>query len=128
MENYPITPTDIRIGNLVMDLKGKFFEVEEIHTDGLMIKGVVVPFNAVQAIPLTVRILEHVQFEFDDELEGWGDDFFDFHQCVVIKRFDNGSFYYLEGDFVKVNILTLHNLQNLYKTLRGKEIPVDHLL
>jgi len=126
-----IQSNELRIGNKV-EYDRNFYDVTKIEHTGnwLGITCGSVPITVINAIPLTPDILGKCGFEHDGFVDGDGDDIYFWR----IKK-PNAENFYLRGDnlqpqdigfpVVDYEIKYLHQLQNLYFALTGKELTVN---
>jgi len=122
-----MTANELRIGNLVSD-RG-FFEMEvsaifkdEVYLDFEENEGVVWEVNEkdLQPIPLTEEWLLKFGFVLHDDDNFW----FYKHGLDFCVTKDKGSFFVwiMDGDFVE--IISVHQLQNLYFALTNEELTI----
>lgn len=113
-----IQPNQLRLGNYLLNTScregGTIAKVALIdnHHVGCVLEGVKVDlcyeFTCYEPISLTGKILQDLSVD----------------QSLKIGSNSEGFFYYTSnGRFVKLNYL--HQLQNLYFTITGEELPVN---
>ena len=105
-------PNELRIGNYVYDTLGKVNKID-LEAITYIVKE---PHNQVKPIPLTEECLLKFGFEIGYNqkkmLDVYCKDF-----GLLIERSNSNNFYYK-----KVNIHSVHQLQNLYFALTDKEL------
>lgn len=82
-----------------------------------------VSFENVEPVPLTDEWLERFGFEKDEESSSWS-------KIVSMPQFDycfeisNKYQEFFQPDFLSIDIKYVHQLQNLYFALTGKELTI----
>lgn len=123
----PITLNELRIGNLVR-YNTRDVQVTELRHDDMLTTSehVISGIEHFLGIPLSPEILEKAGFEFMvlGPYPGWyiptvnGD-----YVRILAEGVD--AFCYSVSDFYAISISSLHQLQNLYFCLVGKELNIN---
>lgn len=115
---------ELRIGNLITDQFGETFEVSDIHEDEVFNSKIGdIPSHGLLPIPLTEGWLIAFGFEKGSDIVG---------ECYYIEQdnsdsdfvvhVSNEGFYFFEPT---VDLYHVHQLQNLYFALCGKELKIE---
>lgn len=127
-----ISANELRIGNVIQVIDGNIIEVESIdfRQYGINLTESCIPLyysSDIYGIPLTEEILLKCGFE---KINRHGEIYFLNGDCFELHQFNQyGHFSYtcgdnLKGNFVSTRIDSLHQLQNLYFALTGKELEI----
>ena len=105
-----------RVGNFIQS-DGTFFNIDSI-SDKYIRAGALTVYvpnadNDEIDIPLTPELLEGVDWQ------GYKDLYFNSHFCL-----DKEGHLYYHNDYTGINIYYIHQLQNLYFSLTGKELTI----
>lgn len=127
-----IKAEELRIGNLVNrnDLVSGDIRTErvlEIRKKKVMISGpikFVTDFNSIHPIPITEQWLQDLGFVMDDTYRSEIHPFIDWVKDDVRIQDPYREFTYNDGDDL-IEIKHVHQLQNLYFTLIGKELTIQ---
>lgn len=121
-----LTPEELRIGNIV-SVTGKYQRIEEIHTDCIKLSGDIVCMpETVKPVELNEAVFKACGFE-ETHIRIYGYPLKRHFPFLLHKRQEKQG-YDLLFDFKIVNekkIQYLHELQNLYLDVSGKELPVN---
>ena len=114
---------------LMMRMRVKRFFIDEDDTDSVIIGSTTslmevetaCPISLLEGVPLTEEIIQDMGFEWEFESAMWHYD--------GVRLLDNGKLGFsailTPYDYsLSVPIPYMHTLQNLYFSLKGKEIPV----
>jgi hypothetical protein len=147
-----IQMSELRIGNMVRDNKGRILPVLWIHREGICLEEmedfidgnefvsdqqVNVPFFTAQenvfGVPLTIDILKRCGFEpaLENPSPGYGpmdytltyDDTEHHREYMTVWHEDDGRWFLNEFGYIPLEYL--HQLQNITYCLRGKELEVN---
>lgn len=130
-----IQASDLRIGNWVMDDDGKVSKIEALWSKewkefdgsdpelfGLRINNDIGWLSDhLSGIPLTPEILEKCGFNKvnrSSTTRGWQD------KNIHLREMSDGKIV-LQAGYKKINVVSLHQLQNLYFCLTGSELEVN---
>jgi hypothetical protein len=108
--------TDLRIGNLVLS-KGVPVQIEEIMWETVRYCYGEFPIDYIQPVPITEEWLLRFGFEFKVV---YGNNFWTLNNILIFED-KNGNFEYSVG----LKIQSIHQLQNLYFALTGKELQTQ---
>lgn len=114
-------PTDFRIGNLI-EYDGRIFEIDTIATEFPTLNttefGIgVVSWKSIKPIPLTEELLLKCGFEISKYFKKTF-----FSNCIYVYKQDSFFWYDTLNDSIEIKFL--HQLQNLYFILTGKELEI----
>lgn len=118
-----IQANELRLGNWLMGAGTGELHPIQVNVDNL--RQLLVAPEYAAAIPLTPEILEMCGFEFD------GDD--NTFKNRILLQLKDSTFYFIEAGMLlddnyyepSVVVKYLHQLQNLYFVLTGKELTVN---
>ena len=121
-----IRVNEIMIGNYIRDVwsDNGFFKVTELRKDKVFYGNCFkAEYENIRPIPLTEDILLKCGFEKESMNEHT--DYYNLHPLHIFYNVANGFEYFhsqFGGKFIKIT--SLHQLQNLYFALVGKELDV----
>lgn len=121
---------ELRLGNLV-DLGNRYAKVISIKPDTCTVvdleqtQDTIESYNRVKGILLTTDWFIRFGFEKRPEWSFWQKDklFIDYHKVKDGYPFDGYGYEY-HGDTNPIHLQYVHQLQNLYFTLIGKELTI----
>lgn len=121
-----IKAQDLRIGNLLFDNKDQLSKVEKLESDieecGIYAVDNATTYLPVKGIPLTEEILLKVGFEKYN-------DWFDYRLGKFwLKYITDDTNWQIECGQIIIDVLYLHQLQNLYFALTGQELNTSGLI
>jgi len=123
--------TELRIGNLVLDGENRLCRVDQLsinHEDCKIyaIKGAITASYRYSGIPLSEELLLKLGFEVNKDYVSEDHLWHDYFLNGVRIQLPYFEFSHEDGDY-QIEIKYLHQLQNLYFCLVGKELNTSGL-
>ena len=112
---------ELMVGNLVIFSEDQtIFKVEEISTTGLAVsnenESTWIEIDQFQPIPLDEEWLKRFDWQLISNINYYFNSYF---------SIDIYGHVYYQNDYTGLNIYTVHQLQNLYFALTGKELTIN---
>ena len=121
-----MNPAELRIGNWINTIEG-FAQVKAVSDDGSLATSIMTGGDLLgwtTSIPLTEEWLFKFGFDYDTETKSWS-------LLTSLEKFDylfeisNKYQEYFQPDFMALDIVYVHQLQNLYFALTGNELTAQ---
>ena len=118
---------ELRIGNLITDQFGETFEVSDIHEDEVFNSKIGdIPSHGLLPIPLTEGWL--IAFGFEKNVKHSASVVYEktTYECAFsLDRWEDEDEWFMTNEQTNLEIKHVHQLQNLYFALCGKELKIE---